>query len=56
MDKEKVENKPPKEDELTIDNVLDSYRSKIEQYTEIQTEWIDDDDTVNKELEEKLEQ
>ncbi|CAK62151.1 unnamed protein product (macronuclear) [Paramecium tetraurelia] len=50
------DSKAPKEDEIAIDSVLDSYISKIEQYNDVRTEWIDDDDDINKKIEEKLEE
>ncbi|CAD8134008.1 unnamed protein product [Paramecium pentaurelia] len=49
------DSKAPKEDELAIDSVLDSYISKIEQYTDVQTDWVDDQDEINKKIEEQLE-
>ncbi|CAK74875.1 unnamed protein product (macronuclear) [Paramecium tetraurelia] len=67
LGQEKVEKQIPKEDEQTLDEVLDNYLSKIEQYNDIRTDWIDDDDiqiknkendTINKQaqLEQQLEQ
>ncbi|CAD8050594.1 unnamed protein product [Paramecium sonneborni] len=50
------DSKAPKEDELAIDSVLDSYISKIEQYTDVRTDWVDDEDEINKKIEEKLEE
>ncbi|CAD8164399.1 unnamed protein product [Paramecium pentaurelia] len=67
LGQEKVEKQIPKEDEQTLDEVLDNYLSKIEQYTDIRTDWIDDDDiqinnnnndTINRQaqIEQQLEQ
>ncbi|CAD8143139.1 unnamed protein product [Paramecium pentaurelia] len=50
------DSKAPKEDEIAIDSVLDSYISKIEQYNDVRTDWVDDDDEINKKIEEKLEE
>ncbi|CAD8075679.1 unnamed protein product [Paramecium sonneborni] len=68
LGQEKAEKEFTIEDEKTLDEVLDDYMSKIEQYTDIRTVWVDDDDVeinnqnnkdlISKqtEIEQKLEQ
>ncbi|CAD8087820.1 unnamed protein product [Paramecium sonneborni] len=46
QEQQMVENQITKEDEKTLDQVLDNYISKIEQYTDIRTVWVDDDDSL----------